>query len=150
MTNSILPLRLLFPVDIDIVMEIESIAHSHPWKRKNMDDSLAGHHRCVGYFDKEKLLGFYIASAAGGDAELLNIAVNPKSQCKGVASALMDDLMVWAEKKAETVFLEVRISNKKAIRLYQRYDFMEVGERPNYYPTLNGKEHALIMARYMA
>lgn len=150
MTTTLPPLRLLFPADIDIVMDIESIAHSHPWKRKNMDDSLAGHHRCVGYFSAGRLVGFYIASAAGGDAELLDIAVNPKSQCRGVASALMDDLIHWAEKKAETVFLEVRVSNKKAIRLYQRYEFMEVGERPNYYPTVNGKENALIMARYMA
>lgn len=149
MSQPIPPLRLLFPNDIDLIMAIESEAHSHPWKRKNMDDSLAGHHRCVGLFEQDILLGFYVASAAGGDAELLDIAVSPARRKKGVAAQLMDDLMVWAEKKAETLFLEVRVSNQKAIRLYQRYEFMEVGERPNYYPTLNGKEHALIMARYL-
>ncbi|UTA47323.1 ribosomal protein S18-alanine N-acetyltransferase [Simiduia sp. 21SJ11W-1] len=142
-------LKLLIPADLDAVMDIETIAHSHPWKRQNMDDSLAGHHRCVGAFVGEELRGFYVASAAGGDAELLDIAVHPMHRGQGLAVQLMDDLMGWAEKKAETLFLEVRVSNSRAIALYQAYEFIEVGERPNYYPTVNGKEHALIMARYL-
>lgn len=144
------PLRLLLPTDLDAVMVIEQASHSHPWARQSMDDSLAGHHRCVAYEEGGKLLGFYIASMGGGDAELLDIAVAPKARGKGVADALMDDLLAWAAKKAETLFLEVRVSNQRAINLYQRFDFMEVGERPNYYPTRNGKENALIMACYLA
>lgn len=149
MTQSPASLRLLLPTDLDEVMGIETIAHSHPWKRQNMDDSLAGHHRCVGSFVKDELRAFYIASAAGGDAELLDIAVHPMHRGQGLAAQLMDDLLQWAENKAETLFLEVRVSNARAIALYQRYEFIEVGERPNYYPTVNGKEHALIMARYL-
>lgn len=149
MVTPLAPLQLLYPADIDRVMAIETVAHSHPWKRKNMDDSLAGHHRCVGYVEQDQLRGFYIASAAGGDAELLDIAVHPASRGRGIADALMEDLLAWATPKAETLFLEVRMSNRRAQGLYQRHDFIEVGERPNYYPTANGKEHALIMARYL-
>ncbi|MBB3169470.1 ribosomal protein S18-alanine N-acetyltransferase [Simiduia aestuariiviva] len=149
MTHVSAQLRLLIPSDIDAVMAIETVAHSHPWKRQSMDDSLAGHHRCVGCVVNEELVGFYIASMGGGDAELLDIAIHPSQRGRGLADLLMGDLIQWAEKKAETVFLEVRISNHKAISVYQRHDFIEVGERPNYYPTANGKEHALIMARYL-
>lgn len=143
------PLLLLLPNDIDAVMAIESQAHSHPWSRGSMEDSLAGHHRCVGWQQGDALLGFYIASTGGGDAELLDIAVTPASRNHGVGAALMADLILWAEQRADSLFLEVRISNSRAIRLYERFDFMEVGERPNYYPTKNGKEHALIMARHL-
>lgn len=143
------PLQLLVPADIDRVMAIESVAHSHPWKRASMEDSLAGHHRCVGWVEDDQLLGFYIASTGGGDAELLDIAVNPKQRKKGVGACLMEDLVAWAEKRADSLFLEVRVSNTRAIRLYERFDFMEVGERPNYYPTAKGKENALIMARHL-
>ena len=44
------------------------------------------------------------------------------------------------------LFLEVRISNRKAIELYSKEGFFELGNRKNYYSTLNGHEDALLMA----
>jgi len=47
----------------------------------------------------------------------------------------------------ETMLLEVRPSNESAIRLYHQLQFNEVGTRPDYYPSADGREDALIMAR---
>jgi ribosomal-protein-alanine N-acetyltransferase len=45
------------------------------------------------------------------------------------------------------MLLEVRPSNEHAIRLYHQLGFNEVGTRPDYYPSVEGREDALIMAR---
>ena len=45
------------------------------------------------------------------------------------------------------MFLEVRPSNTRAIALYERSGFNEIGRRPRYYPTANnGREDAIVMA----
>jgi ribosomal-protein-alanine N-acetyltransferase len=48
---------------------------------------------------------------------------------------------------ADTVFLEVRISNAAAIHLYTGSGFGEVGMRRAYYPARRGREDALVLAR---
>ena len=48
---------------------------------------------------------------------------------------------------ARRVFLEVRPSNPRAIELYDRNGFNEIGRRPRYYPAANnGREDAIVMA----
>ncbi|MCG6885630.1 MAG: ribosomal-protein-alanine N-acetyltransferase, partial [Proteobacteria bacterium] len=49
----------------------------------------------------------------------------------------------------EVILLEVRPSNTAAIQLYRDMQFNEVGIRPDYYPAVDGREDALIMARSM-
>jgi ribosomal-protein-alanine N-acetyltransferase len=47
----------------------------------------------------------------------------------------------------QRVFLEVRPSNTRAIALYERSGFNEIGRRPRYYPAANnGREDAIVMA----
>ncbi|MOA65737.1 ribosomal-protein-alanine N-acetyltransferase [compost metagenome] len=50
------------------------------------------------------------------------------------------------EQNAVECFLEVRESNQSAYRLYERYGFNEVGRRRGYYPAVDGREDALVMA----
>jgi ribosomal-protein-alanine N-acetyltransferase len=84
-----------------------------------------------------------------GDAELLNISVAPAYQRKGIGQCLLAHAVNCVKAKADMLFLEVRMSNRKAIALYEREDFFEVGQRKNYYPTVNGHEDALLMARQL-
>jgi ribosomal-protein-alanine N-acetyltransferase len=60
---------------------------------------------------------------------------------------MLDRLIAEARKlRAETVFLEVRDSNRRAIRLYQQAGFNEIGLRKGYYPATQGREDAIVMA----
>jgi len=43
------------------------------------------------------------------------------------------------------MFLEVRVSNRNAIRLYESTGFNEMAIRPRYYPAANGREDAMLM-----
>ena len=48
--------------------------------------------------------------------------------------------------RVQRVFLEVRPSNPQAIVLYHSEGFNEIGRRPRYYPAMQGREDALVMA----
>lgn len=141
-----LSLRLLVEEDIAKVMELERSAHSHPWRQSSFEDCLKGRQCCWLAEYNNKLVGYVVVTHAGGDAELLNIAVSPKFQRKGIGSALLQHAINCVIGHADMLFLEVRMSNRKAIELYSKEGFFELGNRKNYYPTLNGYEDALLMA----
>lgn len=62
---------------------------------------------------------------------------------KGVASCLLEKLIQYGkENNIEKIFLEVRSSNLKAIKLYKKYNFKQISIRKNYYKDTN--EDALI------
>jgi ribosomal protein S18 acetylase RimI-like enzyme len=63
-----------------------------------------------------------------GDAQLLNIAVRPNVQGRGIATALVHaGLDVMRELNVPEVRLEVRLWNRSAVRLYQRTGWVEAG-----------------------
>lgn len=77
------------------------------------------------------LAGFLVLRpTAGGEAEILNIAVDPASRRQGIAARLLASA---ALDRFDEVYLEVRESNSAARRLYAGFGFTESGIRPNYY-----------------
>jgi ribosomal-protein-alanine N-acetyltransferase len=141
-----LSLRLLTESDLVNVMELERSAHSHPWRQSSFEDCLKGRQGCWLAEHNNTLVGYVVVTHAGGDAELLNIAVSPKFQRKGIGSSLLQHAINCVIGHADMLFLEVRVSNRKAIELYSKEGFFELGNRKNYYPTTNGHEDALLMA----
>lgn len=88
---------------------------------------------------KEEDLGFAMARAAGGEAELLLIATSPKAQRRGIGGALLRAVIEEARgRDADRIHLEMRACNP-AIALYQREGFIKVGERRGYYRGKNGE-----------
>lgn len=146
LTGIRLSLRLLTADDVDSVMALEQSAHSHPWRRSSFEDCLKGRQKCWLAEYQNNLVGYVVVTHGGGDAELLNLAVSPKFQRKGIGSVLLQHAIQCVAGHADMLFLEVRVSNRKAIELYSKEGFFEVGHRKNYYPTVNGHEDALLMA----
>ncbi|MBK9798081.1 MAG: GNAT family N-acetyltransferase [Holophagaceae bacterium] len=79
---------------------------------------------------------------AAGEAELLRIAVDPAHRGGGLGRRLLeacqDDL---TRQGLETLYLEVRVSNASAIRLYGACGWRRCGLRSGYYP--DGEDAAL-------
>jgi len=147
--DSVLQFRLITDADIDNVMTIERDAHSHPWRRSSFEDCLKGRQKCWLLEQDQRLLGYVVVTHGGGDAELLNITVAPSMQRRGLGRILLEQAASFVKAHADMLFLEVRVSNHKAIELYSCEGFFEVGQRKNYYPTVNGHEDALLMARQL-
>ncbi|WP_020207899.1 ribosomal protein S18-alanine N-acetyltransferase [Gilvimarinus chinensis] len=138
--------KLLTQNEIDALCAIETRAHSHPWSRTLFADCLHSRQHCVLIFNERTLAGYFVVTSAAGSAELLNIAIDPSHQGKGLAFTALSFLLEKLEGVADTLYLEVRESNQAAIALYQKLEFAEVGIRPNYYPANKGREDAVIMA----
>lgn len=97
---------------------------------------------CLAASAGDDLLGYVICSRYDQVWHLMNIAVAPERRRGGVASRLLTRLLDEA-KGALPFTLEVRVSNRKAIAMYEQFGFRSAGVRPRYYHD-NG-EDALIM-----
>lgn len=137
--------RLLTGNDIPNVMALERAAHSHPWRQSSFENCLKGRQHCLLGFLGNTLAGYFVVAYGGGDAELLNLVVAKDYRRKGFGACLLKYAMAFVKPHADMLFLEVRVSNRAAIALYSQHGFYEVGLRKNYYPTLNGREDALLM-----
>jgi [ribosomal protein S18]-alanine N-acetyltransferase len=90
----------------------------------------------------DELLGYVVCSRYDQVWHLMNVAVTPERRRCGVAGSLISRLI--DEARGELPFtLEVRVSNRAAIAMYERFGFRSAGVRPRYYHD-NG-EDALIM-----
>jgi len=82
----------------------------------------------------EAPLGFVLARAVAGEAEVLTLAVDPPAQGAGVGAALLRAALAEAERRgAACLFLEVSEANAPARALYARAGAAEVGRRRRYY-----------------
>jgi [ribosomal protein S18]-alanine N-acetyltransferase len=135
--------------DLAEVMQIEKQAYLWPWSEGNILDSIAHGHQCQTLRGNAgQLLGYFIAMPGSQEVHLLNITVCPSHQRQGWARVMLDALHDWArEQQAQWVWLEVRVSNTRAIAIYESYGFRRVGLRKAYYP-LDGlqREDALVMS----
>ena len=146
--DPLLCLRKLHENDLDAIMAVELRCYDHPWTAGIFRDSLRVGYCCWGCFLAERLLGYGIMSVAAGEAHLLNICVDPEYQGQGLARRLIERLITQArEREADTLFLEVRVSNRVAQGLYQSLGFNEIGQRRGYYPASNGREDAILFAK---
>jgi len=82
---------------------------------------------------------------------LLNITVQPASQGRGLARVLLDFMQQYGREQGfESVLLEVRRSNARAIAVYQSAGFAEIGKRKNYYPVdAHTREDAIVMRKIL-
>ncbi len=79
-----------------------------------------------------------------GEAHIATIATHPDWRGRGIGQRILLALLREAQRRqAQTVTLEVRVSNLPAQRLYQKYGFREVGRRKAYYQ--DNREDALLM-----
>ena len=144
-------IRLMEDEDLPDVLRIERASYLFPWSEGIFRDCLnAGYHCLVAEVDME-VIGYAILLFGAGEAHLLNVCVAPDWRGKGHARLLLDDVCDSVRRQGVCeLFLEVRPSNEVALHLYTSLGFNQVGRRPDYYNSADGREDALILALTLA
>lgn len=143
-------LRILIQSDISELVKLEQTVHVVPWTKETFQ--LCFNNRYIGWAVEEqsKIIGFLIASIKERECHILNLCVAHPYQNQGWGARLLNHALHHAARlKLDMIYLEVRRTNTKAIALYEKMKFHLIGERKNYYPTVSGKEDALIFARLL-
>ena len=144
-------LRTIQSADAPEILTIERLTQISPWTIDIFE-------RCweAGYLgwlieEENRIVGFIVTSFQAAEVHILNICVHPDFQHQGYGQKLMEHVLALAKARENgIVFLEVRKSNKKAISLYQKLHFVQIGERKNYYLSPQGNEDALVFALDMS
>ena len=134
--------------DVDDVFALETSVYPHPWSRGNFLDSLSsGYNSWTLRDDAGALAGYFLLMPIVDEAHLLNVAVAKARQGQGVGLYLLDKVCACARGLSmQSLLLEVRPSNLRALKIYEQYGFTEIGRRKAYYPAHNGqREDAIVM-----
>lgn len=134
--------------DLSDVLAIENDVYPHPWTRGNFLDSLYSAYESWILREPSGLLaGYFLVMFAVDEAHLLNISVRRDLHGHGVGRMQLDRIVALSrEKGMASVLLEVRPSNQRALDVYRRYGFVEIGRRKGYYPAADGmREDAIVM-----
>jgi ribosomal-protein-alanine N-acetyltransferase len=147
MTAVAIEIRVLELGDLNAIEAIEQKAYPTPWSRSMFASELAKPTSiCLGAFEGRELVGYVINSRYVDAWHVMNVAVDPEHQRRGVASALLERLFeVTHDDERRGYTLEVRVSNEEAIGLYEKLGFEPRGIRRGYYT--DNREDALIMWR---
>lgn len=133
--------------DLDEVIALEESVYPYPWTRGIFHDCLSVGYSCWVIQQDEKIIAYVVMSIAAGEAHILTLVVDPEFQGQGYAKKILQHALDLArERNTESVYLEVRPTNERAIGLYQKAGFNEIALRKGYYPAENGNEDALVMA----
>ena len=129
------------------VAQLEQLCFSAPWSENAVAGELTNSLACwLVAVDGNKVCGYVGSQAVLGEADMMNIAVDPSYRRQGIARNLVEHLISALKESGNyQLTLEVRDSNEPAIGLYLSMGFRQVGRRPKYYtkPT----EDALILRK---
>ena len=128
-------IRRMVQTDLEQVAVIAAGLFTQPWDRQGFADALPLESACfLVAAEGDKVRGYCGLYMAADEGEVINVAVAKASQGKGIASRLMDALLDEGHARGvHRFFLEVRVSNDAAIRLYEKYGFKKQGIRKHFY-----------------
>lgn len=135
----------MHPRHMPEVLFIEREVFSTPWSGESFAFELS----TAGTRARVAILGGMVAGYScfrigGGEGHILNLAVRPDLTKRGIAKALVSEMLaVMKGSGVRTAFLEVRASNKEAIALYMGFGFGIAGTRKGYYES--PREDATVM-----
>lgn len=130
--------------DLPLINAIERQTATHPWSSKQLNDCL---NQISVLVQQKQVIGFAVIALIDQQAELHNIAIVPDAQGQGFGSIFLSLLIKALPKIIQQFYLEVRVGNYRAIRLYHGIGFNKIGERKDYYRNGLGREDAVVMAK---
>lgn len=145
-----IPEPLIAPMNLETVEAVEGLEREcfdNPWSLDSLAEELSNP---LAVFRTAQVDGNVVGYAGMhhiiDEGYITNIAVSQRFRRQGIAAALLQELLDYAEENDLAMMtLEVRPSNAAAISLYEAFDFERIGRRKEYYQ--NPTEDALIMTR---
>lgn len=130
---------------LDQVCALEEAVFSMPWHRESFQEMIEDKNACyLVALHQEEVVGACGLRNIVGDGEVTNVVTKKAYQNRGIGATLLNQLFsIGRTMGVEAYTLEVRVSNRPAIHLYQKLGFKEEGIRKNFYEK--PREDALIM-----
>ena len=122
--------------DLDAVLELEEqLFAPDTWTRAMYRDELSrtDTRSYLVAEDGDRVVGYAGLIAYDDEAHVSTIGVARGRQGEGIGARLLDALLAEADRRSPVVLLEVRADNERAMGLYRRRGFAEIGRRPRYY-----------------
>ncbi len=125
------------------LLAIEFRSNMYAWSAKGLLECYETYCN-YGVFLNDKLLAFIMYHVVADEGEIIHLVCDKKEQGNGYAYKLLDFTVKqnMFRNGSKVWYLEVRQSNDRAIKLYKKIGFVEVGQRKNYYQN---KEDAILM-----
>lgn len=137
--------RIVNEKDIDSILAIENECFQKPWTLNMFVEDIVVNDKARYYVVEynTEIIGYAGYWHIQDEAHITNIAIKPKYQRAGIGTLLLKNmLLILAKENIKRATLEVKKSNKMAIKLYEQAGFMIEGTRKAYYEN---SEDALIM-----
>lgn len=140
-------LRTARPADLPRMVRIERASFPLPWSEGAFRSVMRRDDARLIVADRAgEVVGYAAVWFAADEGELGDIAVDPERRREGVGRRLVDAVVEEARRReAQQIFLQVRESNRAALRLYEAAGFRKAGRRPGYYRSPS--EDALVLLR---
>jgi len=139
-------IRLMAEEDVDSVVKIEQQLFSKPWTKQDFINSMSDMHNIyvVAENEKQEIIGYCGIWGVLDEGQITNVAVRNEDQGKGIGFEMLTELLRIGENEGLHQYtLEVRVSNARAIALYEKLGFEKEGIRKNFYEK--PREDGIIM-----
>lgn len=128
--------RQLSTNDVPALLALLEAAFLKAWREETLQKELTHDFSVyIGGFIEGRLVscaGFWHIME---QADIQTVAVLPAYRKQGIGAETLECLLAAAVKRgACEATLEVRVSNRAALALYERAGFQNAGKRPRYYP----------------
>ncbi|MGD2125169.1 MAG: ribosomal protein S18-alanine N-acetyltransferase [Desulfobacteraceae bacterium] len=135
---------------LDGIAEIENLSFPSPWSPNAFIQEIRNpFSRLWALLVDKALVGYICFWMLESEIQLINIAIHPKARGRGFGGRLLTKMIESdVSKDMHSIWLEVRVSNLTAQKLYESLGFEEVGRRPRYYKDTN--EDAIVMSLFLS
>ena len=138
-------LRAMRLSDLDNIMPLEHQLFSSTWSKDDYIYELSSNPYAKYYvLEDDKIVGYVGIWITYETAQITTIGIAKERQGEGLSKLLMNKV-IEETKDCEAITLEVRVSNVKAIKLYESYGFKKEAIRKDYY--LDNHEDAYLMMK---
>jgi ribosomal-protein-alanine N-acetyltransferase len=131
--------------DLNNVVELERKIFVDPWSRKSFEFEVSNNQFSFPLIleDQNKIVGYAVIWRIYEEFHIANLAILPEHQGKKFGKFFLQQILKNTD-ECKYAILEVRESNHKAIKLYEKFGFRVIMKRVKYYR--NG-ETALVMQK---